>query len=369
MAALSARGRRALEHLRLVAADASDARLLADRALAILDTVVPFDDGALFEVDDGSLLFTRVLGYRGPAPDDLRTWLRDVYLVAREPPSLHFPSLLRAGGGAGVYHEDGERWLRATPPPVSATALRAAWRQWDSPCGGALRYGLAHRRRWVGAFQLARLDPGRGFRPAELEFLDRAAPTLARALAERLTPPPFAPEERPGGGQLTFDEHRRLVSVSVSAERWLARLPPDPVSPPVPVAAQSLIGHLAGSGLPTGTLTARDVDGGRVTLSAEAAVRVDSSGAPGRGWAVSIGAAPPGPGAAGLTGAQWAVARAVAAGDSDREIGAALHLSVATVHEHVAALHALLGTGTRPRLVAVLAGGLGSHARIAPIGR
>jgi DNA-binding NarL/FixJ family response regulator len=52
------------------------------------------------------------------------------------------------------------------------------------------------------------------------------------------------------------------------------------------------------------------------------------------------------------------VARAVARGDSDQEIAAALHLSVATVHEHVSALHRLLGTATRPRLVAALAVGL-----------
>src|SRR5687768_6942640 len=201
MAALSARGRRALDQLRLIAADASSARLLADRALAVLETAVPFDEGALFAVDGGSLLFTRVLGYRGETPDAMRTWLRDIYLVAAEPAPLHFPSLLRSGGGAGVYHEDGDRWLRATPPPVSATDLRTGWRQWDSPAGGALRYGLAHRRRWIGALQLARLDPGHGFRPAELEFLDRAAPTLARALADRLARPSPVPVPRPAPGQ------------------------------------------------------------------------------------------------------------------------------------------------------------------------
>ena len=67
------------------------------------------------------------------------------------------------------------------------------------------------------------------------------------------------------------------------------------------------------------------------------------------------------PGKPGLTGAQWAVARAVARGDSDREIAAALHLAPATVHEHVAALHRLLGTGTRPRLVAALANAFGDE--------
>ena len=162
MAALSARGRRALDQLRLVAADASSARLLADRALAVLEKAVPFDEGALFAVDDGSLLFTRVLAYRGSTPDAMRIWLRDIYLIAAEPASLHFPSLLRTGGGVGGFHEDGDRWLRATPPAITAAELRAGWRQWDSPTGGALRYGLAHRRRWIGALQLARLDPGRG---------------------------------------------------------------------------------------------------------------------------------------------------------------------------------------------------------------
>jgi DNA-binding CsgD family transcriptional regulator len=52
-----------------------------------------------------------------------------------------------------------------------------------------------------------------------------------------------------------------------------------------------------------------------------------------------------------------AVARAVARGHSDQDIAAALQLSVATVHEHVSALHRLLGTSTRPRLVARLASG------------
>jgi DNA-binding NarL/FixJ family response regulator len=39
-------------------------------------------------------------------------------------------------------------------------------------------------------------------------------------------------------------------------------------------------------------------------------------------------------------------------------VAAELQLSIATVHEHVSALHRLLGTRTRARLVATLAGGL-----------
>lgn len=105
-------------------------------------------------------------------------------------------------------------------------------------------------------------------------------------------------------------------------------------------------------------LDAVDRDGGRVALRAERALRVDDSGAVGHGYSVSIVTAPLRLGAPGLTGAQWAVARAVARGDSDSDVAAALHLAVATVHEHVSALHRLLGTSTRPRLVARLAAGL-----------
>src|ERR671922_1899858 len=117
MARLSERGRRGLEQLRLVAADASDAGLLAERALDALDVAVPFDDGALFALDGSSLLFTRLLAYRGGEPEAMRAWIRDTYLVAREPGSLHLPTLLRHGGGSGVHHQDAERWLRAAPPP------------------------------------------------------------------------------------------------------------------------------------------------------------------------------------------------------------------------------------------------------------
>ena len=355
MAGLPLRSRRALEQLRLIADDASSAELLADRTLAVLDSAVPFDDGALFAVDESSLLFTRLLAYRGQAPEAMHAWLRDTYLVAQEPGALHFPTLLRHGGAA-TFHEDGDRWLRAVPPSVDARTLAHAWRMWESPAGGALRYGFAHRHRCVAAVQLARLEPGSGFRPGELELLDRAAPTLARALAARLAPVGPVPSPRPPIGQVVFDDRRRLVSLSASGGRWIGLLAPDAVAPDVPVALQALVGDLAGSGRDAGTAQTTDRDGGRVSLRAESALRIDSDGTVGRGYAVSIAAAPAG--RPGLTGAQWAVARLVARGDSDQAVAAGLHVSIATVHEHVSALHRLLGTSTRPRLVAALAGGL-----------
>jgi DNA-binding NarL/FixJ family response regulator len=55
------------------------------------------------------------------------------------------------------------------------------------------------------------------------------------------------------------------------------------------------------------------------------------------------------------------VARSVTRGDSDAEIAASLGVSPATVHEHVAARHRLLGTNTRARLVAALCASLREH--------
>ena len=194
MARLSERGRRGLEQLRLVAADASSAGLLAERALAALDVAVPFDDGALFALDGSSLVFTRLLAYRGAEPGAMRAWIRDTYLVAREPGSLHFPTLLRRP--RRVRRLPRGRGAVAACLAAARVGARAARRRGgggESPAGGALRYGLAHRRRWVAALQLARLEPGRGFRPGELELIDRAAPLLARALAARLAPVTPAP--------------------------------------------------------------------------------------------------------------------------------------------------------------------------------
>jgi DNA-binding CsgD family transcriptional regulator len=366
MPRLSERGRRALEQIRLIAADASDAGLLARRSLDAIDAAVPFDDGAIFGLDHGTRVFNRLLAYRGAEPEALRDWVRDVYLVVREPGAMHFPTLLGSAGGVAAYHEDADRWLRAPPPPVPSRALREAWRQWESPAGGVVRYGLAHRRRWIAALQLSRLEPGPGFRPAELEFLDRAAPTLARALAERLRggAAPDASGDLPAG-HLSFDEGRRMISVSESGVLWLARLVDSApaaagAEPPasVPVAVQALLSRLAGSDDRTVRLTASDADGRPVEVTAERALRLDaaSGGAVTGGYSVLVARGSVAAEASALTGAQWAVAQAVARGLSDREIAESLGVSAATVHEHVAALHQLLGTTTRPRLVAELAG-------------
>ena len=295
---LNQRAGKALAHVRLIVSDASSATQLAQRALDAIQPAVPFDLGAVWAVDSESLLLTGVLALRGHTRPELDDWVRDTYLVAGEPPSMQFPALLGRGGGVGAYHSDPERWLRISPEPDTAAGLATAWRATRTPAGGFLRYGLAHRRRWVGALQLARLDAGPGFRSSELEFLDRAAPALGRALAERLTAASDTPPRSPSGrGRLIFDDRRRIVSISEAGIEWLSQLDNvnDRTHPriAVPLAAQSLVSHLAASGSSEARVATTDLNGRPVTIHGERLLQPPRPNAPNRSWATASRSAPP----------------------------------------------------------------------------
>ena len=313
---------------------------------------MPFDEGTVFLVDPESLLLTQVLGYRGPNVAAVYGWVRDVYLVAGEPAPMHFPTLLGSNGGVGAYHADPDRWLRVDPIGVDRVVLERAWRETDTPPGGFLRYGIAHRRRWIGALQLARTEPGSGFRPSEIELLDRTVPVLARALGDLLLTGNRATDsEAPPPGRVLFDGGRRVTAASATGLAWLERLSEvdsPHQQPDVPVGLQALVSHLAA----TAAASARMATMG-ATVCGEALVELSPTGDPSVAYCLTIDAAAHAS-TASLTGAQWAVARAMGRGRSDKEIAAALGVAVSTVHERVAALHATLGTHTRGQLVAAL---------------
>ncbi|HEY3079296.1 MAG TPA: hypothetical protein VGM69_05255 [Chloroflexota bacterium] len=92
------------------------------------------------------ILTSSALGDRVP---HFAFFLWDVYLVSREPDWPSLPRLLREGGGAAVFHERFERWLRARPPAMSQSAFAEFRRAQQSPPGGGLRFGLAHRGSWL----------------------------------------------------------------------------------------------------------------------------------------------------------------------------------------------------------------------------
>jgi DNA-binding CsgD family transcriptional regulator len=315
-------------------------------------------------IDGESLLFTRLLAYRGERLPHFAFFLRDVYLVSREPEWLSIERLLTEGGGSAAFHEGLDRWLRAPPPEMTQRAFTRYWRKQLSPAGGGLRFGIAHRRRWLGVLQLARWEPGPGFTASQLELLDRLAPALGVAFARHLVGAAAVSggPEPPPPGQLLFDARRRLAVLDESAEAWLARLPDDGLQPfgvDVPVAVQSVVNHLsAGAETPARSRVA-DRYGLGVTIRGERARRLR----PGRSasasalYSVTVSRTPWGPehpALVMLTARQRDIATAVAEGLGDERIAKRLGVGPATVHDQVMKLHRLVGTTTRPGLVATL---------------
>jgi len=368
MTRMSVVERRALESLRAAEEDASSGPALASRALLILQEAIGFDEGYILAVDPDSLLFTRLLAYRGERFARFAYWLRDGYLLERAAfPDIAFPALLRDFGGIIVLHERVDRWIGNVPRPASEEVWAHMWRSAGSPPGGGFRVGLPDRGRWIAAIQAGSWRPGDGFQPHHVDLLRRAAPGLGRALRVRLEPSERTTTNKvdrpPDAGHLLFGPDRHLAYVDSPGERWIDRLPEDGLRAHgmnVPVAAQSLVNHLVSD--PTSEASSRLVDRHGFGVLARATRAGPVGGADGqvRDWVhVTIRADPVASrlAAGSLTGRQREVGLAVARGLTDRTVATDLGISVATVHDHVGALHAAYGTGTRAELVAALSSG------------
>lgn len=374
MPRLSAVERDVLWRLRLAERDASTALALASRALAILEDALGWDEAYLLAVDAESLLFTRLLAYRGNQFDSLVYWLRDVYLV-REPPLMDgaiFPNLLRDHGGLWIAHEQTDRWIGDVPVPEDPAAFASAWRAAGSPPGGGLRFGFADRGRWVAALQAGRWQPGDGFQRHDAELLRRAGPRLAVALATRLRPARpvvgFNHASVPDRGNLLFDPDRQLAFMDGPGRAWLRRFPDDGVSShgmAIPVAVQSLVNYLARFPVSHATSHLVDKRGTGIAVRADRTSRLAEVGPPRRivpaepsGWvhiAIESDSRLRRINARRLTPRQRTIADALSSGLANQAIAALLGISTNTVRDHAAALHLAFGTRTRSELVAALA--------------
>jgi DNA-binding CsgD family transcriptional regulator len=373
MPKLSALERDALERLRRAERDSTTAPALASRALAIFEEALAFEEAYILAVDAESLLFTRLLAYRGRQFDRLVYWLRDVYLV-REPALMEgaiFPNLLRRYGGLWVAHEQTARWVGRVPVPDDPSAFAAAWRVAGSPPGGGVRFGFADRGRWVAAIQAGRWRPGPGFDRHHADFLRRAGPRFAQALATLLRPGRSDAEQGHGAvpdrGNLLFDPNRQLAFMDMPGDAWLRRLPEDGVSGhgmAVPVAVQSLVNFLARYPVADASSHLVDLAGTGVRIRADRTLRLAEEGPPrrivpreGGGWVhIAIERDNQVARMAGrrLTPRQRTVAEGLSAGLADRQIAASMGISPNTVREHAAAIHDAFGTRTRSELIAAL---------------
>lgn len=346
-----------LARLRLVAADASSVTSLANRALGALQPLLGFDEGEIFAVDSDSLVLTDLFGYVGTDFERLMHWLDHVYLV-KEPLDAEpvcFPTLLREHGGLAVIHEDVGRWIGVTPAVVDRQRFVRLYRSIKSPPGGGLRMGLSHKGRWIAALQLARWNPGPGFSMREVRFLERVRPRLAAAFAKHLyRRPASATRPSPGRGHALFDSRRRLRAVDPAAERWLKRLRVGAAAAGdkhMPVVIRSTLAYLIRYDVPSVGATTVDRDGTPVAIRAHRMLPTGTGST--TSFLVTMSMTGRSPGVL-LTPRRREIARALSRGLTDREIGAALHVSSETVHEHVAAIHRMYGTRTRSGLVAQL---------------
>lgn len=363
---LSAAERTARDSLRTAAEDAASAPALAARALSILQRAIGFDEAYILALDPESLLFTRLLAWRGHRVDQFASWLREVYLVVerRAYPELSFPALIREGGALVVLHEEVDRWIGGVARPADPVLFAKIWRSAGSPPGGGVRVGFIDRGRPIAAMQAGRWQKGDGFRPHDAELLRRIGPALARALRVRLEASTAArdsdAEPAPGAGHLLFGPDRRLAFIDSPGEAWAARIPDDSLRARgmvVPVAVQSLVNHLASDPSPEASVRLVDRHGRGVLIRGTRAGPVGEGVAAPRDWVqVTVQADAVGYRLAHgiLTARQREVALAVAQGLGNRVIAARLGVSPATVHDHVAALHAAYGTRARVELVAAL---------------
>jgi DNA-binding CsgD family transcriptional regulator len=191
--------------------------------------------------------------------------------------------------------------------------------------------------------------------------LSRIAYRLSRAMVGGM-----APSEPGGSASLWLSQTGELRFATPAGREWLARLQ----APEMPGRADTILAGLAvkvataiASSEPDGvprpvSLRARGVHGQWIGLYGEP---VTGPGGRVEGISVVIGPARPAAvlpmlaAAYGLTAREQEVIRAVLAGQSTRQISASLHISGYTVQDHLKAIFAKVGVGSRAELAHRLA--------------
>ena len=320
---------------------------LGDEVLRRLRGVMTIDAGFFASVDPSTLLFT------GVTTEDPLAGATELFLGNEfgEPDVNKFATLAAASHPVesldGATHNErgiSARYRDVMAPLGLGDELRAAFR-----VGGTT---------W-GVICLHREDGPTGFDADDLAVLDRLGPHIAEGLRRSVLL---------GGANATGDvldepgvillhPDLGIAAVTPAAERWMdevadawpraGRLPL-----PVYVVAQRLL-MLDKDAFPRVRL--RDPAGRWVTLHA-------SHLSDGSGIAVVVEPARPGDAvsttlaAHGLTNREAEVAQLVLRGSSTRQIVDELHISAHTVQDHMKAVFAKTGVGSRRELVATLLG-------------
>jgi DNA-binding CsgD family transcriptional regulator len=328
-------------------------RLFAE-ASERLQRLVPFDGAAWFATDPATLLATSPARIENVEDGHCETFWEREYRV--EDANL-FRDLARTEGGAATlfaatddHPARSARYREFLSPQGYGDELRAVFRIGDST--------------W-GVVDLFRERGRTAFTPAEVGLVRRVGPILAGALRTFVTAArvlaPVAAGEGPGtalfdgaGNLVSLDDRAERLFVELAGPRWsIAPLPMTPVRAVVAKAAA------VDQGRERGPSSARLRAGSGRWLSVHASCLHGPDGSPGLTAltiepAKSAQIAPIIVEAYCLTTREQEITRAVARGLSNPEIAEELFLSPHTVRDHLKAVFAKVGVGSRGELVAKL---------------
>lgn len=321
-----------------------------------LRRAVGFDGAAWFATDPGTVLATCPVRIENVEPGHCESfWQRECQVQD----ALLFRDLARAATPAAtLYAATDDRPARSAryreflAPQGYGDELRAVFRLGDNAWGV------------VDMFRERGREP---FSARDVEVVRAVAPAVAGALRT------FATAARPasvlaggdGPGTALFDRSGALVSLDDQAARWFTELagpgwgatePPPLMATTVAVVARA---HAVADGRARGPAAVRLRAAGGRWLSVHASCLRAPDGTPGPTALIiepakSAQIAPIIVEAYCLTPREQQITQAVARGLSNPEIAAELFLSAHTVRDHLKAVFAKVGVGSRGELVAKL---------------
>jgi len=320
-----------------------------------LRRIVPFDGSAWFAVDPATILATAPVRIENVEAGHCESfWARECLVED----ALLFRDVARTEPGAGTLYDATDdhparsaRYREFLAPQGYGDELRAAFRV------GASTWGV------VDLYRERRRAP---FTARELEIVRTVAPAIAIALRgfAQLTQVsvPRTPIDGPGtalftveGALLSLDDQAERLFVEIAGPHWAAT-PPLPMTAVYAVVARAAAIH---AGTDRGPAVARLRAASGRWLTIHASCLRGRGGEPGPVAltiepAKSAQIAPIIVEAYSLTPREQEITRAVARGLANQEIAAELFLSPHTVRDHLKAIFAKVGVGSRGELVAKL---------------
>lgn len=344
---------RGIEAINDAADRAASPQELFERVSERLRRVVPFDGSAWFGADPATLLPTAPARIENVESGHCETyWVRE----ATVEDVMLFRDLARSETGAASLHE----FTDAMPARSARHREFLAPQGYDDELRATFRTGA---RTW-GMVSLFRESGRRSFDRREVEVVRIAGQTVASGL-RRFAGMAAAMPGADTPGTALFDAAGHLLSLDAQADRWLAevagvdwRVPATHAMTPIVAVISRATMVAAGRDRRPATARVQTATGRWLFVQASCLNAAD--GTTGGPVAVTISPAksaqiaPIIVEAYGLTPREQQITQAVARGLANQDIALALHLSPHTVRDHLKAIFAKLGVGSRGELVAKL---------------